>query len=139
MEVMMKKTMLLFVSAAVLSADAGYDVYKKHCAQCHIELITKEETLKRFKELKAPPMVEVSNRLKENVIIQDDDDDVKRRVVIAFIKDYVRNPSLEYSMCHPMAIERFGIMPSQKENLTDAQIDAVAEWVYDRYDEVSFR
>lgn len=135
----MKKMILLFVSAAGLWADTGYDVYKKHCAQCHIELISKAETLARFKELKAPPMVEVSNRLKENVIIKDDDDDVKRRVVIAFIEEYIRRPSLEYSMCDPMAIERFGIMPSQKGKLTDAQIDAVSEWVYDRYDAVGFK
>jgi hypothetical protein len=135
----MTKPILFLVFGAALWADTGYDVYKKKCAQCHIELISKAETLKRFKELKAPPMVEVANRLKENVIIKDDDDDVKRRVVIAFIKDYVRNPSLEYSMCHPMAIERFGIMPSQKGKLTDAQIDAVAEWVYDRYEEVGFQ
>jgi hypothetical protein len=135
----MTKPILFLVFAAALWADTGYDVYKKQCAQCHIELISKAETLKRFRELKAPPMVEVSNRIKENVIIKDDDDDVKRRVVIAFIKDYVRNPSLEYSMCDPMAIERFGIMPSQKGKLTDAQIDAVAEWVYDRYEEVGFQ
>jgi hypothetical protein len=117
----------------------GYEVFQKKCSKCHIESITKKETLKIFKTLKAPPMIEVSNRLKENIIIADDDDEVKRRVVIAFIKDYIQHPDLEYSMCHAMAIERFGIMPSQKENLTQDEIEAVSIWVYDRYEDIEFK
>lgn len=135
----MKLLLLLAFALTSLFADAGYEVYKKQCAQCHIETITKKETLKRFKELKAPPMVEVSNQIKRNIIIKDDDDDVKRFVALAFIKDYIQNPSLDYSMCHPMAIERFGIMPSQKGKLTQKEIEAVATWVYDRYEDVEFK
>ena len=134
----MKYLFLMLFAFTSLFADAGYEVFKKKCASCHIETITKKETLKIFKTLKAPPMVEVSNRLKENIIIADDDDDVKRRVVIAFVKDYIQHPDLQYSMCHPMAIERFGIMPSQKENLTQTEIHDVAVWVYDRYEDVGF-
>ncbi len=128
---------LLSLSAVLFGAD-GYAVYKKHCMQCHVELISKQETMKIFKTLKAPPMVEVSNRLKENVLITDDDDDVKRRVIIAFIKDYIDNPSLDYSMCHAGAIERFGIMPSQKGELDADEKEAVATWVFDRYEDVTF-
>jgi len=135
----MKYILLIAFSITALFADAGYEVFKKNCASCHVESITKKETLKIFKTLKAPPMVEVSNRLKENIIIADDDDDVKRRVVIAFIKDYIQHPDLEYSMCHAMAIERFGIMPSQKANLTEAEIHDVAVWVHDRYEDVEFK
>lgn len=135
----MKFVLLILFTLTSLFADVGYEVFQKNCVSCHIETITKKETMKIFKTLKAPPMVEVSNRLKENIIIADDDDDVKRRVVIAFIKDYIQHPDLQYSMCHPMAIERFGIMPSQKANLTEAEIDAVAVWVYDRYEDVEFK
>jgi hypothetical protein len=135
----MKFILLSALAWISLCANDGYEVYKKHCAQCHIETITKKETLKRFKELKAPPMIEVSNQIKSNIIIKDDDDDVKRFVAIAFIKAYIQNPSLDYSMCHPMAIERFGIMPSQKKNLTSQEIEAVATWVYDRYENVEFQ
>ena len=42
-------------------------------------------------------------------------------------------------MCHAMAIERFGIMPSQKENLTQDEIEAVSIWVYDRYEDIEFK
>lgn len=131
-------TALLFVSA-LQASDAGYAIYQKHCMQCHVEMMSKEETIRRFKTLKAPPMVEVSNRLKENVIIADDDEDVKRRVIIAFIKDYIEHPNLEYSMCHPMALERFDVMPSLKGKLSDEERQAVAEWVYDRYEDIAFK
>ncbi len=131
-------TIFILLSGGMLAAD-GYDVYKKRCQQCHLEIMSKEEALKNLKFLKAPPMVEVSNQLKANILTRDDDDDVKRRVVIACIKDYIQNPSLEYSMCNAMAIERFGIMPSQKGKLTQEEIEAVATWVYDRYENIDFK
>jgi hypothetical protein len=84
-------------------------------------------------------MLEVSTRLKANVIIADDDDDVKRRVVIAFVKDYIENPSLDHSMCHPMAIEWFDIMPPLKGKLSEEEKEAVAVWVNDRYEDVVFK
>lgn len=123
---------------SLLNGADGYRVYQRVCQECHVEMMSKEEALKHFKELKAPPMVEVSNQLKNNIVTMDEDDDVKRRVVIAFIKDYIENPSLDYSMCNAMAIERFGIMPSQRGKLTRDEIDAVATWVYDRYEDISF-
>lgn len=135
----MKPVMALLLAGGFAWGADGYAVYKKHCMKCHAEMMEKSEVVKHLPTLKAPPMVEVSNRLKENVTINDDDDDVKRRVIIAFIKDYIENPSVQYSMCHPMAIEKFGIMPSLKGKLKAAERQAVAEWVYDRYQGVQFQ
>lgn len=129
--------MILGLSGLLVGAD-GYGIYQKHCMRCHVEMMEKQEVLKKLHTLKAPPMIEVSNRLHENIIIADDDDDVKRRVTIAFIKDYIDNPSVQYSMCHPMAIEKFGIMPSQKGKLSEEEKQAVAEWIIDRYKGVKF-
>ncbi|MDD3769435.1 MAG: cytochrome c [Sulfuricurvum sp.] len=135
----MKIASLLAVSALYTWGAEGYAVYQKHCASCHVEMMEKKEVIKHLHTLKAPPMVEVSNRLKENVIISDEDNDVKRRVIIAFVKDYIENPDIQYSMCHPMAIEKFGIMPSLKGKLSEKERQAVAEWVYDRYEGTLFR
>lgn len=126
-------TLLAFTAITLLGAD-GYKVYKDNCMKCHAEMMTKTEVLKSFKSLKAPPMIEVSNKLKDNIHIMDEDEDVKRRVVIAFVKDYIDNPSVQYSMCEPMALEKFGVMPSLKGKLNEAQKQAVAEWIYDRYE-----
>lgn len=136
---MTKIAFLLGCSFAILSAIDGYEVYKNRCASCHIEIAQKSDIVKNLSKLKAPPMVEVANRLKENIIIKDDDEDVKRRVIIAFIKDYIENPSIEYSMCHPMAIEKFEIMPSLKGKLSDDERESVAIWLYDRFEDVEFK
>ncbi|ADR33358.1 cytochrome c, class I [Sulfuricurvum kujiense DSM 16994] len=135
----MNKLLSILFTAAGLYASEGYSVYQKHCMKCHAELIEKKEVLKVMHTLKAPPMNEVSNRLRENIVISDDDDDVKRRVTIAFIKDYIEHPSVQYSMCHPMAIEKFGIMPSLKGKLSENERQAVAEWIIDRYKGVAFK
>ena len=85
---------LLGMSSLILGAD-GYNIYQKHCMQCHVEMMEKHEVLKKLHTLKAPPMVEVSNRLRENILIADEDEDVKRRGTIAFIKDYIDHPSVQ--------------------------------------------
>ena len=130
-------TLAALTAISVMGAD-GYQVYKNNCMKCHTEMMTKPEALKSFKSLKAPPMIEVSNKLKENIQTKDEDLDVKRRVVIAFIKDYIDNPSIQYSMCEPMALEHFGVMPSLKGKLNEKQKQAVAEWIYDHYEGKTF-
>jgi cytochrome c len=134
---MIKTATLLFLTASLFGAN-GYKVYQENCKSCHIEMISKTETLKIFKTLKAPPMVEVSKQLKNNIMIGDDDEDVHRFTVVSFIKAYVKKPSLDYSMCNPGAIERFGIMPAQSQ-LSEEERQAVAEWIYDRYEGVEFK
>ncbi len=133
----MKKIASLLLLAASLFGVDGYKVYQDNCAACHIEMISKAETLKQFKTLKAPPMVEVSKQLKSTIVISSGDDEVHRFVTIAFIKEYIKNPSLDYFMCNAGAVDRFGVMPAQSK-LNEAERQAVAEWIYDRYEDVAF-
>jgi hypothetical protein len=131
--------LLLLLAGAIAFGADGYEVYKKNCMSCHIEMISVKKTKQMFKTLKAPPMVEVSNQIKGNIIVKDEDEDIHRHLVILFIKDYIENPSLDYSMCQAMALEHFGVMPSQKGKLSSEEIAAVAEWIYDRYEDVKFK
>jgi len=100
-------------------------------------MISKKEVLKRFNKLKAPPMVEVSHQLKDQIIIKSDDEDVHRFVVVSFIKEYIKNPSVDYGMCNPGAVDHFGVMPSHA-HISEPERNAVAEWIYDRYEDTSF-
>jgi cytochrome c553 len=139
-----KKLGLILLIAVVSLVEAeqkvnGEKVFEKVCASCHVKMITKEETKKVFKTLKAPPMVEVSGQLKKNIKIVDDiDDDIHRAVVIAFIKDYVIYPHMDKAMCEAMALERFDLMPSLKGKLSEEELNAVAAWVYDFYIDKKF-
>lgn len=129
---------LLLLPSAYGIAGEGEEVFKRHCSACHIKEISRAETLKRLDTLKAPPMIEVSNQLKRNIVIKDGDEDVHRAVVIAFIKHYIENPDIIYSMCNPGALDRFGQMPSLKGKLSESEKAAVAAWVYDYYEGKAF-
>lgn len=129
---------LLLLSAASAQEVDGYKVYQEKCASCHVEIMKKESIIKNLSKLKAPPMIEVSHRLKENIKTADDEDDVNRYLFILFVKSYIINPKLDYSMCHAGALEQFGTMPSLKGELNAEQTQAVAEWLYDRYEDVTF-
>jgi len=125
---------LTLVSFASENVVDGEKVFDRVCAACHVKTITKKETMKVFKTLKAPPMIEVSNQLKNNIKIVDDlDDEIHRAVVIAFIKDYAIYPHMDKAMCESMALEHFNLMPSQKGKLTEEELNAVAAWTYDYY------
>jgi len=136
----MKKTILFLslLSSALFAVD-GYEVYKQNCKSCHIEMISKAEVLKNISKMKAPPMVEVSARLKENIKTTDEEDDVDRHLFILFVKDYIVNPNLDFSMCHAGALERFGTMPSLKGKITKEEANAVAIWLYDHYEDKEFK
>ncbi len=128
----------LLLGSTLFGVD-GYEVYKKNCKSCHIEMISKKELIKNIASVKAPPMVEVSSRLKENIKTTDEEDEVDRHLFILFVKDYIINPNLDFSMCNPGALERFGTMPSQKEKINADEAQAVAEWIYDRYEDIEFK
>ena len=134
----MKKILLLVAFATSLFAVDGYKVYKDKCKVCHVEMMSSKEALANLDKLSAPPMIEVSTRLKDMIKIKEDDEDVKRELVLTFIRDYIINPSIDKSMCHLGALDRFDVMPSMKGKLTQAEINAVAEWVYDHYEGKKF-
>ena len=128
----------ILLGTTLFGAD-GYKVYKENCASCHIEMINKKELIKNLANVKAPPMVEVSGRLKANIRTTDEEDEVNRHLFILFVKDYIINPNLDFSMCNPGALERFGTMPSQKSKINAEEAKAVAQWLYDRYEDIEFK
>ena len=144
-EIDMKHIMMIALMGMVSLVAAeekieGEKVFEKACASCHIKMISKAETKKIFKTIKAPPMVEVSGQLKRNIkIVEDIDDEIHRAVVIAFIRDYVMYPHLDKSMCTGMALEKFGVMPSLKGKLSEDELNAVSAWVYDYYADKKFQ
>jgi len=113
----------------------GYQVYLQNCAACHRMRISKEEEMKFRKmaqsgvkpPIKAPPMNEISARLK--VFFPKEQDFVN------FVTDYITNPSREKGKCLPMAFKMFGVMPAIGASLTDDEKKAVALWLYHNFND----
>jgi len=126
-------TVLTLLSLSLFAVD-GQKVFDENCKACHVGTISKAELKAQFKTMKAPPMVKISNRLKKAITIKDDDEEVQRFVVVSFIKEYLKHPSWSYYLCDDPAINRFKVMPAQT-HLSDAELQAVAEWVFDEFED----
>ncbi len=138
----MKKTLLVLLAAAAAFGASGEDVYKSRCMACHKVIDMKAQRAKMMKlsmqerqkakakmmkSMIAPPMNKVSARIKYF--------HPKKEEFVAFVKDYIVNPSKEKALCQKPAIKRFGVMPPVGKSLSKEQLDAVAQWLYDNFDE----
>ena len=118
----MTKIFILFsLLSTLLLAQEGEAVYKAKCASCH-----QMQGAMHDKSMRAPHMKMVSMRLKS--MTKD------RASFIAFVKDYIQNPSKKKGFCMPMAYKRFGTMPPIGKALSAKERKAVAAWLYDAFD-----
>jgi cytochrome c5 len=142
---------LFFGLVGTLLASEGEAVYKAKCMVCHNEqgmmhqkemqemrqkmqnasrekrMAMREKMMEKMQksDMKAPPMPMVSKRLK--MMLQSRED------FIAFVEDYIQNPSQKKGYCMPMAYKRFGTMPAIGKSLTPQERKAVATWLYDNF------
>lgn len=107
----------------------GKALFEAKCTMCHRTTMPKTDEEK--KAMKAPPIFAVMNHVKYGVEVEEGES--KRDKMIDFIFDYTQNPSKDKSFCEEHAIERFGVMPSQKENVTPDELTAIANYLCDEY------
>lgn len=131
---------LFFAAVTLNAATDGGTIFKEKCSACHMQKpmmdkskmmqMSKEERMsmrdKMMKEMKAPPISKISAKLKHDF----GNDKTK---VVSFVKDYVRNPSADKSHCMPMALKKFGVMPAIGQDLSDEELNTVANWLYDGF------
>jgi len=138
----MKLKLLLagILATVALNAQTGTAIYEAKCALCHqmkpmmdkekMMAMTPQERMsmkeKMMKTMKAPPMSKVSAKVKFE--LKDD-----KAAFVAFVKDYIVNPSAEKSHCMPMALKKFGVMPAIGKSMKAEEIDAVANWLHDNF------
>ncbi len=108
----------------------NYDAKKlieTKCASCHnlnMPPIISDDEL-------APPMMAVSFHIRN--FMKPSNESERTSQAIAFVTDYVQNPSLEKSFCDKKSIKRYGLMPSQKENITQDETKAIATYMFKHY------
>ena len=123
--------LLLIVSGCNESKpQKSYDakaLLQSKCASCHnLELppkISKDEL--------APPMMAVSHHIVTQIKVQDESQRVRKSVM--FVKDYVINPDISKSFCDKESLKSYGVMPSQKANVTPDELEAIASYMFRHY------
>jgi cytochrome c len=107
----------------------GQMLTNNKCASCHnldMPPTTSEDE-------KAPPLFTVTVHLKDWIKVNNPSE-LKGKFV-TFVKDYVINPSRDKSYCDKKSLDSYGLMPSQKGKVTPQELEAIANYIFDRYDQ----
>jgi len=105
----------------------GEKLLKEKCSQCH----NLDLPPKTFADEKAPPMMAVAFHIKDFMPASNESEKIPK--AIEFVKDYVINPSAEKSFCDKKSLETYGVMPSQKGLVTQDELQAIAEYMFEHY------
>jgi len=105
----------------------GEKLIKQKCSACH----NLDLPPKTFEDEKAPPMMAVAFHVKDFVPAANASEKIPK--AIEFVKDYVINPSKEKSLCDKKSLASYGVMPSQKGNVSEDELQAIAEYMFEHY------
>jgi len=105
----------------------GKKLLEQKCSQCH----NLDLPPKTFKDETAPPMMAVAFHIKDFIKATNESEKIPK--AIDFVKDYVVNPSASKSFCDKKSLESYGVMPSQKGNVTQDELQAIAEFMFEHY------
>ena len=111
----------LFLFTPSLQAEtSGADLFKAKCAACHVSTRPAD-----ISTLVAPPAMGVMRHVKMTYGTKD--------AAVKFITEYALNPDESKAVCMADKIKRFGLMPSQKGNVTESELQTIASWMYDNF------
>jgi len=114
---------LLSSSLQANNAEALFDA---KCSMCHIKTRPTD-----MSKMVAPAIMGVMRHVKMTYPTKDK--------AVEFMVDYVLNPSKDKAVCMPGKIKRFGLMPSQKGNVTKEELQEISSWLYDNFPPKGFR
>jgi len=143
---MMQTFLRLFITATVLmflfygcvqeqkkqNTLDGKALLETKCASCH-NLSMPAET---FPDEVAPPMMAVAFHVYDFIKVNTPAE--KTPASIAFVKDYVFNPTKKKSFCDQKSLDDYGLMPSQKGKLTEEELEAIAIYMFAHYNQENF-
>lgn len=125
----MKQQLLLFstlfllaISSAAVAEENRELLFEQKCSVCHL---THRPHADLMNTMVAPPIMGVMQHVKEAKATQAE--------AVAFVVDYIFSPSAANAVCMPQAIDRFGVMPSQRGNLSREEALQIAESLYDDF------
>lgn len=121
----MKKHIILFIVLfhVCAIAEEGKALFDEKCVVCHMKSRPTKEMKPSFI---APPITGVMKNVKR--AFGND-----KQATLSFIREYTLAPNMQESKCKPKALKRFGMMPSQEKNVTPAELDKIALFLYKNY------
>jgi len=105
----------------------GKKLIEQKCSSCH----NLDLPPKTYDHEKAPPMMAVAFHIKGFIKTEDESQRIPK--AIAFVKDYVVNPSASKSFCDKESLKTYGVMPSQKGKVTQDELQAIAEYMFSHF------
>ena len=101
-----------------LQANSGKELFVQKCSMCHIMTKAKDSI-----KLVAPPAIGIVYHLRHRF---KSDNLVKKHIV-----NFVIKPNKKTSL--KKAVKKFGLMPSQKNSVTEKELNAIADWMLQHY------
>ncbi len=108
------------LSPSMYAQTLGEDLFTAKCASCHVTMRPSDTST-----LVAPLAMGVMRHVKMKYGTKD--------AAVKFITEYALNPDESKAVCMVEKIKRFGLMPSQKGNVTEAELKTIASWMYDNF------
>lgn len=110
----------LSLSSLLQAQESAEALFESKCLTCHIKYRPEDKS-----SLVAPPMV---GAMKHVMMVYP-----SKEQAVAFITDYVMNPSKDKAVCKKGKIRHFGLMPSQKESLSEVELKSIAVWMVEKF------
>lgn len=117
---------IVSLTSSLQAAENAEKLFDSKCAMCHTKTRPTDMT-----KVVAPALMGVMRHMKMEYPNKDK--------AVKFMVDYVLEPSKGKAICMPQKIERFGLMPSQKGNVTEAQLIKITGWMFDNFPPADFR
>jgi len=118
-------TVIAFTSF-VTATDSAEILFDTKCATCHSKTRPTD-----MSKVVAPALMGVMRHVKMTYPNKDE--------AVKFMVDYILEPTKEKAICMPKKLERFGLMPSQKGNVTEAELTKITSWMFDTFPPADFR
>lgn len=113
---LLTSSLVLLLNNTLFAMPSGEALFIDKCTSCHSIDMPKSKA-----GLKAPPAVGLMFHLTENL---SNEASVKEH-----IQSFTMNPTEEKAVCK--SINKFGLMPSQKANVTEEELRIIADWLVD--------
>jgi len=117
---------MVALTSVATAADEAEVLFDAKCSMCHSKTRPTD-----MSKVVAPALMGVMRHVKMTYPNKDE--------AVKFMVDYILEPSKDKAICMPNKIERFGLMPSQKGNVSKDELQNITSWMYSNFPPANFR